>query len=82
MLSIEISWPSRWVVIIKNLHVSVEDDFPSVKRTAQSQGLFSFTFEIRWAEMSVWENVQGRLLGFVLQRYLGSIMKGKIGVCP
>ena len=39
-----------------------------------------FTFEIRWAEMSVWENVKGLLLVFVWQRYLGSIMKGKEGL--
>ena len=39
-----------------------------------------FTFEIRWAVMSVSVNVESILLVFVQQRYLGSTMKGKIGL--
>ena len=37
------------------------------------------TFQTRWAEMSVWENVEGLLLFFIWRRYLGS-MKGKVGL--
>ena len=39
-----------------------------------------FTFGIRSAEMSVWENVEGFLLVSVWQRYLESIIKGKVGL--
>ena len=39
-----------------------------------------FTLEIRWADMSVGEEVEARLLFFVQKRHLVSIVKGKLGL--
>ena len=40
-----------------------------------------FTFEIQWAETSVWANIEAFFLIFVWSRYKGSIIKRKVGLC-